>query len=320
MNAHGERFPLKTNIFLKQETIMQRISLCLTLLFVFGPRVSAQPLKERLTLESGPIGAFALSGDGKMLATGHDKTIKLWDTTTGKEVRTLKEVSGSLIFSRDGRTLAVSAVSGAVETVQLWDVAAGKVKDMLKIKPANNRPIALTTDGTGLVYIAYGRTEKEAWTEVRLLDVTTKKERVVSKLGTRPANPEPPDEMYFGTCLAISADGKTLAMGNAFPFLGHTDQVSLLPLASGKESGVKLSAKLGSGECLAISDDDKILVAAGKDRIFVHDLASGKELAALKGFDRFAISAEGMTLASVRPNNTVQIWNVRTGHEAKKDK
>jgi WD40 repeat protein len=57
------------------------------------------------------------------LASGSvDNTIKLWDITTGKEIRTLQGHSSwvsSVSFSPDGKTLA----SGSGDnTVILWDV------------------------------------------------------------------------------------------------------------------------------------------------------------------------------------------------------
>jgi WD40 repeat protein len=65
--------------------------------------------------------------DGKLLASaGYDRLIKLWDVTTGKEVRTLKDHSDTiygLSFSPDGKLLASAAADRAVK---IWDVASGK--------------------------------------------------------------------------------------------------------------------------------------------------------------------------------------------------
>lgn len=74
-----------------------------------------------------------LSPDGKVLATGgYDNTIKLWNVTDGKELRTLDGHNGAvfeLTFRADGKILA--SASGD-RTVKLWDVATGQRLDTLK--------------------------------------------------------------------------------------------------------------------------------------------------------------------------------------------
>ncbi|MEH1976653.1 MAG: ribosome assembly protein 4, partial [Nostoc sp.] len=81
------------------------------------------------TLEghSSTVYSVGFSPDGKTLASGSDdKTIKLWDVSTGKAIKTLTGHSSrvySVGFSPDGKTLA----SGSSDkTIKLWDVSTGK--------------------------------------------------------------------------------------------------------------------------------------------------------------------------------------------------
>ena len=69
-----------------------------------------------------PITSVAFSPLGNMVLTGgQDKITRLWDTNTGKEIRTLvlqSDVVMSVAFSPDGKFILTGSADG---TVQLWD-------------------------------------------------------------------------------------------------------------------------------------------------------------------------------------------------------
>ncbi len=108
-----------------------------------------QPL---LTMKghTDPVYSVAVSPDGKLLATGSfDKTVKLWDGVTGKEVRTLAGKNGhtNLVlgvgFSPDGSSLATVSTDNQLK---IWDIANGKPNALLAHTAAVTR-VAASADG-----------------------------------------------------------------------------------------------------------------------------------------------------------------------------
>jgi len=73
------------------------------------------------------------SRDGSKLASGsHDRTMRIWNVTTGKVEQMLEGHSDpvmSVAFSRDGSKLASRSDD---RTVRVWNVAIGQVEQILK--------------------------------------------------------------------------------------------------------------------------------------------------------------------------------------------
>ena len=73
------------------------------------------------------------SADGKAVVTASaDKTARLWDVATGKELHVLRGHEDGVYraeFSADGKTVATAS---ADKTARLWDVASGKELHLLR--------------------------------------------------------------------------------------------------------------------------------------------------------------------------------------------
>ena len=118
---------------------------------------------DELTLvgHADAVWSVAFSPDGQRLASGSlDRTVKIWDSATGKELFTLKGHAGwvtSVAFSPDGQRLA-SASSD--QTVKLWDSATGKELLALKGHAGPVSSVAFSPNGQRLASASNDQTVK----------------------------------------------------------------------------------------------------------------------------------------------------------------
>jgi dipeptidyl aminopeptidase/acylaminoacyl peptidase len=89
----------------------------------------------------------ALSPDGRRLATASsDRTVRIWDTTTGQTLTTLTGHTGpvrEVAFSPDGRRLATASSDG---TARVWDAATGQTLTTLTGHTGEVRAVAFSID------------------------------------------------------------------------------------------------------------------------------------------------------------------------------
>ena len=148
--------------------------------------------------------AFAFSADGKTLAGGFSKEVRIWDVASHDLLDTITPNLApvrilSLAFAPDGETLAIGTESGALF---LWDAGSKQQKVISYTKAAS---LAFSPDGKFLATAALGTPvvlwNTTQWTEQVLLADST----------TRGAEAK----------LAFSQDGRSLVVGSG----GDTVQV-----------------------------------------------------------------------------------------------
>ena len=327
-----------------------RIETVLELLEYDRPRPGAEDLRgfewyywnrlchgERLELKghTSGVNCVGFSPDGTRIATASsDRTIKVWDATTGHEVLTLtpKEYRGNLYcvaFSPNGMQVA----GGGGRIVKLWDAITGNV--LMTIMPRLVSRLAFSPDGTRLATTDSGEKTLTLW------DVTTGQEVLMISTHSDSARGDDfafsPDGMRIASAdgtiwdvltgkkiaslkpdssnlsVAYSPDGLRIATGHFFGMVTLWDALT----------GVRIRELNGhTHRCVgvAFSPDGTQLGSASWDKtVKLWDIATGQVKRSFKGHAAFvsglAFSPDGLRIASSSYDKTVKVWDVATDQD-----
>lgn len=264
--------------------------------------------KERRRIRTpSDISSYRFAADGKTLAVGgRDGSLRFWDVTTGKLLRTSLEPRRSVFALRCSTPrdfLSVTA-DGALHE---WDATAARERRQGRLPlPAGDFLLTTSARGNSLATVRQDGT-------LRLWDLTDGKERwkATAALTVRPppADPAPPPVKPWITmeveellkpvpdvAVALSADGRFVA--------GVTDEGTRATVwdATGKKSRT-LRGKAVSG--LALSADGRELVLGVSEEkapvVCVLDLVTGRET------DRAALPAPAPTGDHVSRTSTIPL-------------
>jgi eukaryotic-like serine/threonine-protein kinase len=259
--------------------------------------------ESRLRGHSGPVTSVAFSPDDRLLASGSaDQTIKLWSTTSGKEVLTLKGHTGrvnSVGFSPDGKRL----ISGSADkTARIWDTTTGQPLLSLDGHAAAVSGVAFSPDGQ---HVASGSEDKT----VRVWEVDT---------GRRVLTFE--QHKYPIRGIAFSPDGKRFAsVSKEDPRSGRRGETLIWETLTGN-----IVDKLGENATSAVafsSDGENIatgyMVSGANTLRFgvgVWDVKKREYIpSSIQHADEItqvAFSTDGKQLVSASVDQTIKAWDL----------
>jgi WD40 repeat protein len=239
----------------------------------------------------GVIRDVAFLQGGKVVATaGDDRSLRLWDAATGKEVRRLAERPDGAIglaALAGGRPQLLVTVGSDHRTVRLYDAARGVELRKFTLKDGLYFAVP-SPDGKRLAVVSNR--------SLLLLDAQTG-----ATLGPPMPHPDTLSRPVF------RPDGKVIAVGI------RGGEVYLWDTAAGKRLRV-LPGNTGTAASVAFSPDGRLLVVGyGDQRIRLWDPETGKLLRVVeqhRGWvNALAFSPDGKRLASGSSDQSVLLWD-----------
>jgi uncharacterized protein with WD repeat len=241
------------------------------------------------------IGALAYRPDGKLLALGTYKEVRLIDPATKATVATLTghaEAIRALAFSQDGKLLAAAGgLPARSGEVKVWDVESRKEVRTIKGHSDCIYAVAFSPDGKILVTSSYDKLIK-LWSVDTGQEIRTLKDHI--------------DAIY---ALAFTPDGTRLLSGAA-------DRTVKIWDATTGDRLFTLSEPQDGLNTIALDPTGKLVAAGGLDKtVRVWSLGSkeGTLLNSLIAHEdsilRIAWSPDGKLLASSAADKTIKIFN-----------
>jgi WD40 repeat protein len=289
-----------------------------------------------MTMVFGSANAIIMSNDDRQFITAHnDKTIRVWDRASGRELQRLTGHQGAvycITLGIDGLRLYSGSQDGSIKQ---WQIADGICEHTFDVHQDSVRSIILSADGKLLYSGSDNGTIKQLHVATGICD-------------------------YTGACnqspvmaIALSADGKLLYSGSRSgtikqwrvsdgncenTFTGHQNGIMAIALSadsellySGSDDGTIKQWRVSDGSCkntftghqngimaIALSADSKLLYSGSRDgTIKQWQVVDGRCENTFTGHQSWvitiALSADGTLLYSCSEDGTINQWDIAVG-------
>lgn len=243
---------------------------------------------------ANPINALLLTlGNNQLISASADKTVKVWDLTSGEVLQTLRghtSFINAIAVSPDGQQLASGSADGEI---RLWDLASGETRQTFADSSVSINALAITRNGQQIISgNAEGVIQRWDLSTGDLLDTWTAHTSAINALAVSPSN-------------------QLLASGSA------DKTIRLWDLNSGEAIHV-LSGHASFVNAIQFSPDGADLISGSADTTLrLWDVETGaleKTLPAHTSYvNDLAISSDGSLVLSAGADRSVKFWDVRTG-------
>ncbi len=289
--------------------LQAKFCLCAALFLLLAPQFAAraQPQREEspeLVLQTGhqgSINSMACSPDGRLLAVGAMREVRLYEIKSGTLVRRLTghdDAVYSVSFSPDGR----SVLCGGGK-VLIWDVESGRIRRSLNLPTWNFRFTAFWPDGNTAA-ASGNRGDLQLW------DVDTGKVKRTLLMGK------------IGRPIRYSPDGKTIVGVKITPFKRFRSMSSSRPSITNvalwdadTEREITHWSHEWTARDFAFSPDGSLVAGATSEGVYVRKIPSGELLWRTPGnsLKNVAFSPDGKSVVAGSSRKEARVWDAITG-------
>lgn len=261
---------------------------------------------------AGSVSAIAFTRDGRYaISAGSDKTLKLWDIVSGREVRTYRgheDAVNALAISPDSTLIASVSrgLSGSKDkNLLLWETFSGKQLRHIKVPHGRVTAAVFSADGKSLIVGGFGNPWDEKSKNLGIYDLATGQEL---RLFGDPSSID---------ALAITPDGRYL-LSNGYG-RGKEHFVRVWELATGREVRI-FGHHNRTIEEITVSADGRYLLTVSRleKTATVWSFADGREIRTFKGKEgvyKAAISPDGSRVVAADEDGSLRLWDVQRGRE-----